>query len=103
MPERSPVCDKTPLELKLDILEFAWEHHLMIHPDKDLEGFCERTVSSGHCICRDTELFCPCDSALEFCRRDGYCTCRLFIVPERYAEALNKARERWRRKLLKST
>lgn len=101
--ERKPVKDRDPWELKLDILEFALAHNLRIHPDKDLDGFCQRTISSGHCICRDNELFCPCDPALEFCERNGYCTCRLFITPEKYPEALQKARDRWLRKLSKST
>ena len=101
--ERKPVREMDPWGLKLGILEFALANNLMIHPDKDLDGFCQRTVSSGHCICRDEEMFCPCDSALERCRRDGFCTCRLFITPELYPEALAKARIRWQKKQSKSS
>ena len=93
-----PVKEKDALELKLDILELALAHDLRIHPDKDLEGFCKRTIDSGHCICRDHELYCPCPDALAMCAKEGFCTCRLFITQEKYPEALKKARERWQRK-----
>lgn len=86
------------LELKLDILEFALAHNLKIHPGKDLEGFCSRAISAGHCPCHKDELYCPCPGALEMCLKDGYCSCRLFITPELYPEALAKARKRWEKK-----
>ena len=92
------VRDKDKIELKLDILEFAQEHNLAIYPDKDLDGFCKRTISMGHCICRDNELYCPCNQALSLCDLEGHCTCRLFIVRENYLSELAKFRERWRKK-----
>lgn len=85
-------------ELKLGILEFAWKNDLMIHPDKELDGFCQRTVDMGHCICKDAELYCPCNDALDKCREQGFCTCRLFIRKDLYEDALAKAKERLGRK-----
>jgi len=85
--------DKTLHDLKFDILEFGFNHGLFIHPDKDLDRFCEGTLSVGHCICKDNELYCPCNEALELCQKDGHCTCRLFITRERYLLELNKSRE----------
>lgn len=93
-----PITNKDPWKLKLDILEFAYRNSLMIHPDKDLDSFCERTVKCGHCICKDKELCCPCSDAFESCFSKGYCTCRLFIQPELYLKALASARERWLRR-----
>jgi integrase len=53
---------------------------------------------NGPCICRDGEVYCPCDQALAMCREDGFCTCRLFVSRERYPEVLRKAMERWHQK-----
>lgn len=92
-----PVKQKDKIELKLDILEFAQEHNLAVHPDKDLDHFCEATVTLGHCICRNDELYCPCDSALPLCQKEGHCTCRLFITCELYPIELVKFRERWKK------
>ena len=96
--ELKPVKEKDKTELKLDILEFAQEHNLVVHPDKDLDRFCESTVTYGHCICRDNELYCPCEQALPLCLTEGHCTCRLFITREAYPIELAKYRGRWRKK-----
>lgn len=92
------ICDRDKVELKLDILEFAMEHGLRIHPEKDLDGFCERTVGVGHCPCKDHEMYCPCSVALENCKEQGFCTCRLFASAEAYPGMLAKMRARWKRK-----
>ena len=88
------INQKTYWQLKLDILEFAYSNGLMIHPDKDLDGFCKRTVEDGHCICKDQELYCPCDTAILDCRSAGHCTCRLFIRPDLYKGVLESSRAR---------
>lgn len=93
-----PVKEKDKIELKLDILEFAQNYNLAIHPDKDLDRFCESTVTMGHCICRDNELYCPCEQALPLCVKEGHCTCRLFITRESYFLELVKYRERWKKR-----
>ena len=96
------IKEKDSVELKLDILEFALEHKLAIHPDKNLYQFCINTILVGHCICRNNELYCPCEEALLLCEREGHCRCRLFVTPEAYPQELLKSRERWRRKYGKS-
>lgn len=88
------IADKKEWELKLDILAFAFSHNLMVHPDKDLDGFCKRTIDCGHCICKDHELYCPCSEALSKCESQGFCTCRLFIRKDLYSDAIIKSRER---------
>lgn len=95
---KKTISQKDKTELKLDILEFAQINNLEIHPDKDLDGFCERTISVGHCICRNEELYCPCEQALPLCLKQGYCTCRLFVNQGAYPVELAKARDRWRKK-----
>lgn len=95
---RDLLKNKDHVELKLDILEFALEHNLRIHPAKDLDGLCKRAVESGHCPCQVNVLTCPCPKALEFCFKDGYCVCKLFITPELYPQALADAKVKWRRK-----
>lgn len=85
-------------QLKLNILDFAWKFDLMIHPDKDLDGFCRRTIEMGHCVCKDHELSCPCSEALDKVQEQGYCTCRLFLRKDLYGEQLKNSRERLARK-----
>ena len=92
------ISEKQEWELKLDILDFALKHGLTIHPDKDLDGLCRRTVEMGHCICKDSEPYCPCPDAHELTLERGYCTCRLFLRRDLYPAELAKARERWIRK-----
>lgn len=92
------IIDKDKTELKLDILEFAYTNNLAIHPEKDLDGFCSRTIAMGHCICRDNVLYCPCEESLSLCKQEGHCTCRLFITQKTYPLELTKFRKRWRRK-----
>ena len=95
---REPISNRDDLQLKYDILEFAHREGLSIHPAKDLDGFCRNAVGVGHCPCKDIELYCPCDDALERCKEVGYCTCRLFLRPDLYAVELEKARQHWERK-----
>ena len=95
---RKPIAEQDCIELKLSILTFGLKHDLKIHPEKDLDGFCQRTIDVGHCPCKDHEKYCPCDVALEDCLRQGYCTCRLFATTEEYPNMLIKAENRRKEK-----
>lgn len=95
---RNLLKNKDHIELKLDILEFAFKHNLKINPAKDLDGFCKRAVELEHCSCQVNVLVCPCPRVLELCVKDGYCVCKLFMMPELYPEALASARTKWKRK-----
>ena len=80
-PDNYPViAELTAEQLKLNILRFAWYYGYNICPEKNLDAFVLREKTVDHCACHNERLQCPCAQAEKELKKDGYCSCRLFIT-----------------------
>ncbi len=61
-----------------EILDFARDNNLVIHPGVGYDYFTDNYFEVGHCVCDSTRLDCPCLEAVEEVERDGWCKCRLY-------------------------
>lgn len=61
-----------------EILDFARDHGLVIHPGGGYEYYIDIFYKSGHCPCDKTRLSCPCPESIEEVASDGWCKCHLF-------------------------
>ncbi len=60
------------------ILDFARDNKLVIHPGRGFDYYIDAFYESRHCPCDDTRYSCPCPEAIEECKDNGWCKCRLF-------------------------
>jgi len=60
------------------VLDFARDNNLVIHPGGGFEYYIKNFFELGHCPCAKERLDCPCLESIEEVRVDGWCKCRLF-------------------------
>ncbi len=60
------------------ILDFARDNNLVIHPGGGFEYYVKIFYESGHCPCDKTRPDCPCPEAVNEVREKGHCKCCLF-------------------------
>lgn len=61
-----------------EMLDFARDKGLVIHPGRGFDYYIEGYFKFGHCPCDESRSDCPCAEAIEECKNDGWCKCRLF-------------------------
>lgn len=61
-----------------EILDFARDNNLVIHPGGGYEYYINIFYKCGHCPCAKERLHCPCPESIEEVRKDGWCKCHLF-------------------------
>lgn len=91
-----------------DIIKFAQDNELQIHPGQDPETWAELVIKKGGCPCVPGRPECPCEFALEDIKELNRCRCGLFVngaYLEDYArlKAERKQGKRWKRKQGKSS
>ena len=60
------------------ILDFARDNNMVIHPGGGYEYYIKTVFEVGHCPCARERLECPCPESIEEVKKDGWCKCRLF-------------------------
>ena len=60
------------------VLDFARDNNLVIHPGGGYEYYLNAFAKLGHCPCAKERLECPCPESIEEVKRDGHCKCHLF-------------------------
>lgn len=60
------------------ILDFARDNKLVIHPGRGFDYYVDGFYVFGHCPCDKQRLDCPCAEAIEECKENGWCKCRLY-------------------------
>lgn len=73
-------ADKT----RSNILSFAKEHSLHLHPQKPMEEHLLSLERKGRCPCRRDRPQCPCPESLTDIKDVGRCACGLLISEEEY-------------------
>jgi len=63
---------------RIEVLDFARDHGLVIHPGKGYDYYIESFLKFQYCPCDSTRKNCPCPESVEECREIGWCKCRLF-------------------------
>ena len=66
-------------KLRRDIVDFAQNHNLVVHPGRGYEYYVENYLLFGSCACDRTRLTCPCVECLAEIKKDGWCKCRLYF------------------------
>lgn len=61
-----------------EVLDFARDHNLVIHPGKGYDYYIQGYFMFAHCPCDSSRLDCPCPESLGEIEREGWCKCRLF-------------------------
>lgn len=70
---------KTKTKRRRQILDFARDHGLVIHPGRGFEYWVEAYYASGnHCPCDKDRPECPCPESVDEVREKGWCKCRLY-------------------------
>jgi len=91
-------------EIAEDIIRFAQENKLEIHPGQDPLKFADLVIKHEGCPCVPGRNHCPCEFVLEDIKELGRCRCGLFCN-EAYVREYNKltaqlkGKKRWPRKL----
>jgi len=60
-----------------EVLDFARDNNLVIHPGVGYDYYIDGFYMFGHCPCDKSRLTCPCPEAIEECKSIGHCKCRL--------------------------
>lgn len=61
-----------------EILDFARDNNLVIHPGVGYDYYANNFFEAGHCPCDDKRPNCPCPESIKEVKEDGWCKCRLF-------------------------
>ena len=105
--------DRQPLKqsekIAADIVKFAQDNNLKIHPGQEPLKFADLVLKKGGaCPCVPGRNHCPCEFVLEDIQELGRCRCGLFCN-DAYIEEYNrllaewKSRKRWVPKLKASS
>ncbi|MBA7662312.1 hypothetical protein ES703_70340 [subsurface metagenome] len=91
-------------EIAEDIIRFAQENKLKIHPGQDPLKFADLVIKNNGCPCVPGRNGCPCEFVLEDMKELGRCRCGLFcndayIVEYNNLNDQGKSRKKWTRKL----
>lgn len=74
-----PARDKKVMNKKrCEILNFARDHNLIIHPGIGYDYYINGYFMFNHCPCDDKRLDCPCPESIDEVKEKGWCKCRLF-------------------------
>ena len=65
-------------EIAEDIIRFARENRLKIHPGQEPLKFAELVIKHEGCPCVPKRNHCPCEFVLEDMKKLGRCRCGLF-------------------------
>lgn len=91
-----------------DIVKFAQDNNLKIHPGQEPLKWADLVIKNNGCPCVPGRNHCPCEFALEDIKKINRCRCGLF-VNDAYLEEYNrllaewKSRKRWVPKLKASS
>jgi hypothetical protein len=86
-----------------DIVKFAQDHNLHIHPGQEPRKWADLVIKKGGCPCVPGRDHCPCEFAMDDIKEIGRCRCGLFCN-DAYLEEYNrlvsqqKGKKRWSRK-----
>lgn len=75
--------DKKPVEVALELAEFARAHGLLLPKPECLSAHIAKYLSLGHCPCVEARAACPCDEVLSDVEKMGRCECGILIDPAR--------------------
>jgi len=69
---------KTTNAKRRELLDFAHEYGLIIHPGSGFDYYIDSFFKFGRCPCDAKRKNCPCPEAVEECRTIGHCKCHLY-------------------------
>ena len=95
-------------EIAEDIIRFAQENKLEIHPGQEPLKWADLVLKKGGCPCVPGRDHCPCEFVLEDIREIDRCRCGLFVNGAYIKEynrlnAERKSKRRWTPKLKASS
>lgn len=70
--------NKTLNKKRREILDFARDNKLVIHPGKGYDYYVDNYFRFECCVCDPTRPNCPCPEAIEEVAKIGWCKCRLY-------------------------
>ncbi len=60
------------------LLDFARYNSLVIHPGRGYDYYVDSYFMFDACPCDTSRKQCPCPEAVEECKEQGHCKCKLF-------------------------
>ncbi len=72
------VSSKAKNKVRREILDFARDNKLLIHPGRGFDYYVDNFFKFNSCVCDRSRLRCPCPEAIKECEEDGWCKCRLY-------------------------
>ncbi len=72
------MSQQTKNKKRRQVLDFARDNNLVIHPGRGFEYYTNNFFEVGHCPCAKERLDCPCPESIEEVGKDGWCLCRLY-------------------------
>ena len=76
--ESRPTKKKDYNPKRREILDFARDHNLLIHPGAGYDYYIEGFFKFGFCPCDKNRPNCPCPESVTECKEKGHCKCRLY-------------------------
>lgn len=70
--------DNTREKIAVELIKFACQHELKIHPGQDPFKWADLVIRKGGCPCVPARKHCPCEFALDDIKELGRCRCGLF-------------------------
>jgi len=61
-----------------EVLDFARDNGLVIHPGRGFDYYIDNFFEAGHCPCDQDRPDCPCPESVGEVKELGWCKCRLF-------------------------
>lgn len=91
-------------QIAKDIIKFAQDNNLEIHPGQEPLKWADLVIKKGGCPCVPGRNHCPCEFVLEDIKEINRCRCGLFVngaYIEEYNSLLaeRKPRRKWTRRL----
>ena len=65
-------------QIAADIIKFAEDNKLQIHPGQEALKWADLVINKGGCPCVPGRNHCPCEFALDDVKEIGRCRCGLF-------------------------
>ncbi|MBA7535383.1 hypothetical protein ES705_27636 [subsurface metagenome] len=95
--------DRSKEQIAADIIKYAQDNKLRIHPGQDPFRWGDLVIKKGGCPCVPGRNSCPCAFVKEDIKEFGRCRCGLFcndVYLEEYNQLNNqrKSKSRWNRK-----
>lgn len=95
--------NRTREQIAADIIKFAQDNNLQIHPGQEPLKWGDLVIKKGGCPCVPGRNWCPCDFVLDDLKELNRCRCGLFVNGA-YIEEYNrlnaqlKGKRRWSRR-----